>query len=282
MEDPIKMTGGTMYSFKSRVRYSELAADKRLSLVSIINYFQDCCSFEAEDKDVGIQWLVDHNTAWMLTNWQIHILRRPGYCEDIEIITWASGFKFFIGKRSFLIRSCSGEPLVYALSEWAYVNVAENHPEKNVPAKEIEVYGMDDPIEKRFSEFAIPVSEKDRLINGKIDISFLKDIDLSCLKTNGYPDTPAVSANNGIWFPRSIVVSDEHLDTNNHVNNAQYVAFATTQLPADYKADIFRAEYKMQSKLGDILYPVVKKSDDGYIVVLIDEDGNVKLVCELT
>ncbi|MCR5103972.1 MAG: hypothetical protein K6B68_05890 [Eubacterium sp.] len=44
-----------MYSFKSRVRYSELAADKRLSLVSIINYFQDCCTFEAEDKDVGLQ-----------------------------------------------------------------------------------------------------------------------------------------------------------------------------------------------------------------------------------
>ena len=40
-----------MYSFKSRVRYSELAADKRLSLVSIINYFQDCCTFEAEDKE---------------------------------------------------------------------------------------------------------------------------------------------------------------------------------------------------------------------------------------
>lgn len=48
-----------MYSFKSRVRYSELVADKRLSLVSIINDFQDCCTFEAEDKDVGLQWLND-------------------------------------------------------------------------------------------------------------------------------------------------------------------------------------------------------------------------------
>ena len=71
-----------------------------------------------------------------------------------------------------------------------------------------------------------------------------------------------------------------HLDTNNHVNNAQYVAIAAAQLPADYKTNIFRAEYKMQSKLGDVLYPVVKTTDEGYIVVLNDGDGNAKLVCE--
>ena len=253
-----------MYSFNSRVRYSELAADKRLSLVSIINYFQDCCTFEAEDNDIGLKWLAEHHTSWMLTNWQIHILRRPRYCEDIEITTWASGFKFFVGKRSFLIRSASGEALVYALSEWAYVNVAKNRPEKDVPEKELEVYGLATPIEKRFSEFGIPLSEEEQLLKGKIDISFLKDIDFSYLKTKTNP----------------IVVSGEHLDTNNHVNNAQYIAFATTQLPADFKARIFRAEYKMQSKLGDIIYPTVQPTDNGYIVVLYDEEGNVKLVCE--
>ena len=101
-----------MYKFTSRVRYSELAPDKKLSLISIINYFQDCCTFEAEDTGVGLKWLNQHRTSWMLTNWQIHILRRPEYCEDIEIITWASGFKFFVGRRSFLIRTLSGGPLV--------------------------------------------------------------------------------------------------------------------------------------------------------------------------
>ena len=36
----------------------------------------------------------------------------------------------------------------------------------------------------------------------------------------------------------------------------------------------------MQSKLGDVLYPVVNTTDEGYIVVLNDGDGNAKLVCE--
>ena len=266
-----------MYKFNSRVRYSELAFDKKLSLVSIINYFQDCSTFEAEDKDVGLKWLKPRHTAWLLTNWQIHILRRPEYCEDIEIITWAHGIRFFLGKRSFLMRTKGGEPLVYALSEWAYVNLETDKPEKGVPDEELKAYGLQDPIEKRFPEFNIPQSQEDRILKGKIDISFMKDIDFEYLKANGLS---AEDATDGIWRPRSIIVSGEHLDTNGHVNNAQYVAFATTVLPADYRTNIFRAEYKMQSKLGDKIYPIVKKTDTGYIVVLNDEDGNVKMVAE--
>lgn len=247
-----------MYSFTSRVRYSELSSDKKLSLVSIINYFQDCCTFEAEDTGVGLKWLGDHHTAWMLTNWQIHILRRPKYCEEIEIITWACGFKYFVGKRSFLIRSLTGEPLVYALSDWAYVNVIKNLPDKNVPQEELDAYGIDTPIEQRFEEFGIHQNADEVLLKGKIDIS---DINTKALQ--------------------KIVVSGEHLDTNNHVNNAQYVAIASSVLPEGFNARVFRAEYKLQSKLGDELYPYLCVEDEDICkVVLKDEKQNVKLVCQ--
>ena len=247
-----------MYSFTSRVRYSELSADKKLSLVSIINYFQDCCTFEAEDTGVGLKWLGDHHTAWMLTNWQIHILRRPKYCEEIEIITWACGFKYFVGKRSFLIRSLTEEPLVYALSDWAYVNVIKNLPDKNVPQEELDAYGIDTPIEQRFEEFGIHQNADEVLLKGKIDIS---DINTKALQ--------------------KIVVSGEHLDTNNHVNNAQYVAIASSVLPEGFNARVFRAEYKLQSKLGDELYPYLCVEDEDICkVVLKDEKQNVKLVCQ--
>ena len=247
-----------MYSFRTRVRYSELAPDKKLSLVSIINYFQDSCTFEAEDKDIGLKWLADHHTAWMLTNWQIHVLRKPKYCEEVDVLTWATDFKYFIGKRSFLIRSISGEPLVFALSEWAYMNTALNKPEKNVPDKELEAYGLNTSIEERFEEFGIPNEKSDDLLKGRIDISHID----SFVKCN------------------PITVSPEHLDTNDHLNNAQYVAIASAVLPKDYSAGLFRAEYKMQSRLGDVLIPCINMDDDKCTVVLMDKDEKAKLICE--
>ena len=107
-------------------------------------------------------------------------------------------------------------------------------------------------------DFGIHQNADEVLLKGRIDIS-----DIS---TEALP---------------KIVVSGEHLDTNNHVNNAQYVAIATSVLPDDFNANIFRAEYKMQSKLGDELYPYLyKENDNFYKVVLKDENQNVKLVCE--
>lgn len=256
-----------MYSYNTRVRYSELAEDKKASLVSIINYFQDCCTFEAEDGGIGLKWLKEHNTAWMLTGWQIHVVRRPKYCEQIKVTTWACGFKYFVGKRSFTIRTVNsdgsdGDVLVYAMSEWAYVNVIKNLPEKNVPEKEIEVYGLVTPIEERFEEFGL-----DEYVNDNSDFAVLK----------GRIQAPNVSE---MQEETPIVVTADNLDTNHHVNNGQYVALAKSVIPEEIDVKHFRAEIKMQSVLGDVIKPYIYREEGRILVILNDEEGNRKLTTE--
>ena len=38
-----------MYQFQSRIRYSEVDSEGRLTMASLINYFQDCSTFQSED-----------------------------------------------------------------------------------------------------------------------------------------------------------------------------------------------------------------------------------------
>ena len=38
-----------MYEFNSRVRYSEIDHHGTLTLPALINYFQDCSTFQSED-----------------------------------------------------------------------------------------------------------------------------------------------------------------------------------------------------------------------------------------
>ena len=42
-----------MYSFDSRVRYSETGENGRLSIRGMIDYMQDCSTFQSEDAGVG-------------------------------------------------------------------------------------------------------------------------------------------------------------------------------------------------------------------------------------
>lgn len=268
----ISIGGENMYSFETRVRYSELAEDRSASLVSIINYFQDCCTFESEDGEIGLDWLAEHDTAWMLTGWQIHIIRSPRYCERVKVTTWACGFKYFVGKRSFTITTLEGEVLVYAMSDWAYMNVKKQLPEKNVPQKELDVYGMAVPIEERFEEFGIKEfveADQDRtVLKGKIQIPDEKDPDVT---VEDSLDMNAVTP---------ILVTADNLDTNHHVNNAQYVALAKSVIPEEIDVRHFRAEIKKQSVLGDVIYPVLYREKSRLVVVLNDENRTPKLIAE--
>ncbi len=38
-----------MYTFQSRIRYSEVGPDGRLTLESLLDYFQDASTFHSED-----------------------------------------------------------------------------------------------------------------------------------------------------------------------------------------------------------------------------------------
>ena len=46
-----------MYTFDSRVRYSETDEEGRLTVTGIINYMQDCSTFQSEDARVGVEYL---------------------------------------------------------------------------------------------------------------------------------------------------------------------------------------------------------------------------------
>lgn len=107
-----------MYTFDSRVRYSETDEEGNLSVVGIMNYLQDCSTFQSEDLKLGISYLNEEKRAWWLSGWQIEILRQPHFGERIRISTWPYGFKGIYGYRNFTIEDEMGNPLVRADSTW--------------------------------------------------------------------------------------------------------------------------------------------------------------------
>ena len=104
------------YSFTSRIRYSEIGEDGNLTLPGLINYFQDCSTFQSEAIGEGVAELKKRGCAWVLSAWQIHVRRNPSLGEAVKITTWASGFKGFLGMRNFTMETEDGEMLACANS----------------------------------------------------------------------------------------------------------------------------------------------------------------------
>ena len=77
-----------MYTFDSRVRYSEIGEDKKLTLNSLLNYFQDCTTFHSEAVGRGMETLEQMRKVWVLAGWQICVDRYPVLGEKITVCTW--------------------------------------------------------------------------------------------------------------------------------------------------------------------------------------------------
>ena len=91
---------------------------------------------------------------------------------------------------------------------------------------------------------------------------------------------------NSYWFLLNtetgrMVVMKHLLDTNLHVNNAQYVDIARELLPAGTEISEIRAEYRKAAVLGDEI--VIRSAREGksYLVSLCNPDGDVFANIEL-
>ncbi|MFU0826037.1 MAG: Acyl-ACP thioesterase [Lachnoclostridium sp.] len=231
-----------MYSFKSRVRYSEVDHEKKLDMYSIINYFQDCSIFHSEDVGMGLDYMEKNKRIWLLNAWQIIVNRFPVLGEEITVSTWAYDFKSMYGYRNFMIQDSSGKVEAYANSIWVYVDTDTNHPAK-VTDEVAKGYGLDPKIDMNYAprKIAIP-----------------KD-----LKT----------------LPH-FYVTRSNIDTNNHVNNGQYIKMAEEYLPDKYQIHELRAEYRMSAVLGDIIIPMVNQTENTYTVVLANKTGKPYTIIE--
>lgn len=234
-----------MYTFDSRVRYSEVGTDGNMTLIALLDYFQDCSTFHSEDIELGTEYLKELNQVWMLSAWQICVNRYPHLCERIVIGTAPYEFKGFVGYRNFEMKTQEGEVLAYANSIWSLMDLTKMAPAKPTD-KMLEGYVLEEKYPMEYAPRKIRVPE------------------------NGERMDP-------------FAVKAHHLDTNNHVNNGQYVRMAMDYIPKEFSVRQLRVEYKSQAVLGDEIHPVLAADPEAglYTVSLNKEDGRPYSIVEL-
>lgn len=123
-----------MYEFQAKIRYSETDSNGNLSLLGLLNYFQDSSIFHSDSLGAGVEALKDQGMFWALSAWQIVVKRYPKVCETVTVGTAPYEFKGFMGNRNFWMKDESGEMIAWANSIWSLVDIQSGMP-KNVRLK---------------------------------------------------------------------------------------------------------------------------------------------------
>lgn len=224
-----------MYSFKSRIRYSEVDQQCFLTLDKLIDYFQDCSTFHSESVGFGVEWLAERQQCWMLTAWQIVIDRMPKLGEEVTISTWPYAFRGINGARNFQMTDENGDVIARADSQWVFVDLTCGHPTR-VGQELLEGYEFEEKMELPCDSRRIRMPE-------------------DCEERPHY------------------LVRKDQIDSNHHVNNGQYVKMALEEIPENIQIHQMRAEYRRQAVLGDEIFPKVKHEGDVWTVFLCNKEG---------
>lgn len=233
-----------MYSFSSRVRFSEVDCNQEMTLHSVLNYFQDCSTFHSAATHMDIDGLTEYGYAWILASWQVIVNRYPKLGEEIVIKTWPYHFKGFLGYRNFTLEDKDGNVYAYANTLWTFLNLSTMHPAKILPDV-AEAY----PLSPQFPMEVAP--RKITLVGEEAAV---------------HPWT----------------VMRHHIDVNQHVNNSMYILMAQEYLPEDFQILQMRTEYKNAATLGDKVYPFIIDGGDLFQVVMKDGNGQTFAIVEFT
>lgn len=236
-----------MYTFESRVRYSECDRNATLTVTGLINYLQDCSTFQSDSLGATVEHYHDLGMAWFLSSWQIDVMKLPKLEDEIVIGTLPYDFQSLYGMRNFWIDDKAGNRLVAANSVWFLMDLKAGRPVR-IPQSEMDTYKCEERIDMNYES---------RKLNMPTEYEQMDDV----------------------------VVTIHMLDTNNHVNNGQYIRLAEllfneyisthnlTELK-DYELSQIRAEYKKQAFEGDVFTPLVHYENGDFYVSLTDGGKN--------
>ncbi len=241
-----------MYTFRSRVRYSETDSRELLTLSAITDYFQDCGTFQSEELGLGVHYLQESHLAWVLSAWQIVVEEYPHLGDDIIISTFPYAFKGFLGYRNYTMDRADGRRMAYANAVWTLLDTRKMTPVR-ATREMMEKYVLSDRLAMEYAP----------------------------RKIAGAPGTGSGDALTGEW-QEGFLVKRYQLDSNHHVNNAWYIKMAACYLPAQADIMQMRAEYRRQALQGDRVIPYVAETGQKHIISLCNEEKEPYAVIEFT
>ncbi len=175
--------------------------------------------YQSETLGVGIDYLTENNMAWVLYKWDITMESYPLLNDTIKVETFAHSFKRFYADRKYEIFDGKGNKIGHADSVWILINTDRRRPIR-VTKDMYEVYGIDDSN------------------NTPIDIENILSI-------------------NKVDSEKSFQVRYSDIDTNIHVNNVKYAAWALETIPKDiilnYELKNIKVTYIKETTYGETI-----------------------------
>lgn len=200
------------------IRYSDIDFDKSLKPFSLLNFFQDIASDNAEKLGFGYSFIYPKNLMWVLLKYRIEFNDYPSDIQKLILKTEPRGCNKLFAYRDFELKSAN-HTIARASSIWTLVDF------NNKSLTNIENVIVDKPYMTKHKP-----TEND-------------------LKFEKIPHLEIID------YEKDFEVRYNDIDVNMHANNGNYIIWALEPLSHDFrinhKLKNIDMIFKKEAKLGD-------------------------------
>jgi medium-chain acyl-[acyl-carrier-protein] hydrolase len=226
---------GFTYEKEYEIHYYEVDYKKRALITSVVDFLGDIATKQSAELGVGIDYLIENKLAWVLYKWNVDIYKYPTYGEKVKIKTCPSSMRKFYAYRTFEIFNTEGELIGKAESIWFLIDIEKRRPVRI--SKDIyKFYGVD--------------FEDDSILE-------IEDIKKST----------------GLSNEKIFNVRYSDIDTNHHVNNSKYIAWAIETVPMEivlkYTLKNVKVTYEKETTYGETVRVFTEVINEDNLVVCL-------------
>lgn len=229
------------------VGLSDVGFENKLTNRSLLAYCENIAGLHSDIAGLGLLDTPKTRKGWVLLNWKVEFFERPLYGTELKIRTWSKGNDRLYAYRDFEIMNKDGKLLGIVTSRWVLIDLDEKHFVKLT----------DIPIEKLYSK-------EDKSV---FDTNFPKAIE---------PTNYTKSC--------EITVTNDLIDSNEHVHNLNYINFANHLLEIETENNCPNLEimYKKETKAGEkIKCFYAYENDIHYVVIKTEDESNIHAIIKL-
>lgn len=231
------------YQLKDIIRSYEIDAFGKLSLTSLLYYFQEAANHHATALNWGLEYLSSINKIWVLSRLKVVIEKYPRHKDEIAINTWPRGADGFFAYRDYQVM-LNNQPVINAVSSWLILDQSSHRPTK------VDQIGKLLP---KYEESHIPFPDHKLPNLIKPELIFEKKVNFS------------------------------DIDINQHLNNARYIEIITDalsdSLSNSFEIREIDIQYLHESQQGEILKVFCEKTCGNILMLSIQNSSKGKESC---
>lgn len=235
-----------IYSQNFKVNLSDVGKNSKITNKGFLRIFQEIGCAHSSLFGFGLNDVSNTGLFWIILNWKLQVFSRPTWNSTLKVSTWCTHYTHIFFYRDYKVLDEEGNIVAIATSKWILFD---------------------------FNKSAV------FKITDEFSNNYCKSVSNTVFKTKMVEKLKAPE-NSKSSLEYTVLKRD--IDSNNHVNNLNYLDFASEILPESKDFKNVEVMYKNEAKLGNTLELFYSESQEASFVTIKNKsDGTLHCIIKL-